>query len=114
MEESEEKKLSELWVPHLNCQKEYYGSKLFQLFILNINNIKILSWAHSYHELLHRLPSFSCTRSSLRILLYMYSLPIFHRCGNQEQKGKQEKLWQLSSDNTMNVEWRKNRAYYKC
>ena len=114
MEESEEKKLSELWVPHLNCQKEYYGSKLFQPFILNINNIKILSWAHSYHELLHRLPSFSCTRSSLRILLYMYSLSIFHRCGNQEQKGKQEKLWQLSSDNTMNVEWRKNRAYYKC
>ena len=36
MEESEEKKLSELWVPHLNCQKEYYGSKLFQLFILNV------------------------------------------------------------------------------
>ena len=74
------RKLSNFRIPHLNCcEKEYYGSKLFQLFILNMNNIEILSWAHSYHELLHILPNFSCNRYSLMILKYMYSLPIFHR-----------------------------------
>ena len=42
-------------IPHLNCcEKEYYGSKLFQLFILNTDNIEIfklgslIPWTFTY------------------------------------------------------------------